>query len=535
MNRMTDAALTGMTRYIDDQISDIRYLYDTLFPDDHCQIDLWWGQAPDPTPSVRPTDHGDISRPETPGFIDRIHIGDRNAPVRYHVTLALPDPDAPTTQAEPLPRWYARYKLARAAFRLSPRAFEAIKFWRERSAERRRADRHEFDTAHRADVATPDDSTTHAKPPAALIGFHWLEVGGAENLAFDSVEWALEAGLRVFVVAQHDAPHRAANKLPDDPRVRFLRSDRYIPWNLLPDFFCNLAQRENITLTHNHHCASLYDSLPALTARCPQIKHLDSTHVVEFADGGFPRLSGVWSRHLDLHHVISRDLETFLRSHFDTPSKIALGRLLSDTSRSAEIPDPNLSAGQKTCRVAFVGRMVHQKRPVLVVDIMRALVRWGDRAGVAFEFDMVGEGPYRELCARMIRAYGLQGRVRLHQARVDVPVLLSKCDILLLPSSNEGLALVCYEAIEAGCLPITTDVGAQSELLPPELLVSRAPARTIRETVRAITRLLRDQALVDQVGAELHRKFDAVRNDPSARDVLMPIYRAACSDQSVGR
>jgi glycosyltransferase involved in cell wall biosynthesis len=41
--------------------------------------------------------------------------------------------------------------------------------------------------------------------------------------------------------------------------------------------------------------------------------------------------------------------------------------------------------------------------------------------------------------------------------RYDVPQLMQRADILLMPSIEEGFALVCAEAIGAGCVPLTSN------------------------------------------------------------------------------
>jgi glycosyltransferase involved in cell wall biosynthesis len=41
--------------------------------------------------------------------------------------------------------------------------------------------------------------------------------------------------------------------------------------------------------------------------------------------------------------------------------------------------------------------------------------------------------------------------------RTDVPELVRGCDVLLLPSVEEGFGLVCAEAIGAGCVPLVSD------------------------------------------------------------------------------
>lgn len=41
--------------------------------------------------------------------------------------------------------------------------------------------------------------------------------------------------------------------------------------------------------------------------------------------------------------------------------------------------------------------------------------------------------------------------------RADVPELMRQCDVLVLPSIEEGSALVCTEAIASGCVPLVSD------------------------------------------------------------------------------
>jgi len=63
-------------------------------------------------------------------------------------------------------------------------------------------------------------------------------------------------------------------------------------------------------------------------------------------------------------------------------------------------------------------------------------------------------------------------------------------DVLLLPSANEGVALVVYEAMAAGLLVMTTDVGGQAEVVTPHTGVL-LPADTPRD------------ALLDLIGEHL--------------------------------
>lgn len=525
------AAPVRRDRYIADEIEEIRFIHETLYPGRRLDVHLWTGGAPLPTPAVIDEDAG--YGPEVVGqnYLGQVIMGDAGS-VLPAKRLYLTIPDRPTKGdlAESYMPWAARPRKFRAIFGLSPMLFEHGKYRVERRNAARMQRNHDFrklTLSHRLSLPGKSALRDTDRAPAILIGFHWLEVGGAEKLAFDTVDWALDAGLRVFVIADRPGLQRSADKLPDDPRVHFLRTDRYLPRGLYPVFIERLIAQQNIVLTHNHHCTVLYECLPAIKANFPAVKNLDSTHIVEHADGGYPRISGVWSNFIDVHHVISADLKRFYNRNFQVPAKTRIGRLLAPEAREMTPDMPSIAAGAKTCRIAFVGRMVHQKRPVVAVRIMQALARWGRSQGIDFRFDIVGEGPYAEAVGYLIRRYRLRDRVQLHAAGADVPAILGKSDVLLVPSANEGLALVCYEAIAAGCVPVASAVGAQHEIVPEETLVPVAPFACVAQSVAVVQRLLTDQDFTDRVTTGMRARYDALRQEPLAREVLDPIYRAA--------
>lgn len=515
--------------YVYAQIEQINYIYETLFPDQALEIHAWWEKNPVTTPMVHEQTTHYWANMFVPSYIGQYHIGpERPTTKQVHVTIPSKAQTNAATDKEVA--WDARPSFFKALHRYTPLLAEDLKYL----VERRRAVKltKQLEALHKlpfgSGVLNPSAGARETpKDPAVLIGFHWLSYGGAEKLAFDTVDWALEQGLRVFVVADVKGPQPLIDKLPDDPRVTVLRMDCYVQRDLMSAFLVALIARENIVVTHNHHCIALYEALPAMQARCPNVVHIDSLHIVEHANGGYPRISGVWSNFLDYHHVISTDLKEFYHKNFRARRKVVLGRLLDDAQREMAPKPLRIKSGQKTARVIFVGRMMHQKRPILAVEIFRKLARWGQRNGVAFQFDLVGEGPYREAISSLVTAYGLGECIRFHDAGSDVPALLAQSDVLILPSTNEGLALVCYEAIEQGCVPISSDVGAQDELMPKALLVPWAPRRAVKYTVEAVKRLLRDSEHVADMQTQLHVRFAKLTAEPSAKDIISALYAKA--------
>ncbi len=460
------------------------------------------------------------------GYMDFGPDGEEGEEIAATIGAGVPRPLRPneTVPEKTAPDFSHRPALQRL-LRISPVLFEQLKYQYEMRARRLCPSRHSFNPLKRASrhpIGGPTPPRDTTKPPAILIGFHWLETGGAENLAFDCVAWARAVGLRVLVLAERADIHRQTHRLPED--VEFIRADAYLHPGHWFEFLETLIRAENICALHIHHNVRLYENLMRLKAVFPDLVTIDSTHIVEHQDGGFPRISGVWTNYIDHHHVISRALESFYLDRFNVSERVMLGRML-DSDETGTAPDLRLQPGQKSLRLAFVGRMVHQKRAPLAIAILQRLRKWAGTQGITLHLDMVGTGPYLDVVKRMIRKANLGQIVTLHPADSDVPALLGQADILILPSGNEGLALVCYEAVENGALPISTDVGGQEELGAEALLVPASPLACVRETVARIRRLMTEPAFLDACKTETLARYASLRADPTAQQVLGALYR----------
>ncbi|WP_306752275.1 glycosyltransferase [Paracoccus actinidiae] len=516
--------------YLTRQIQEARAIYETLFPTQHLHFILRLGNDPvwshpevtEGTHVPRASDLG----ADFLGCVERFGIRDDSPEVT--IRLSIPRPPLPHEIRQTATPWQPPARLG-FLFRTSPMAYEQVRYQAE-MLRKRRADRRKDKVAlplGEGSALIPRlEAPASDQRPAILIGMHWLEVGGAEKLGFDTVRWALAAGLRVFVVASVPAIQRLAQQLPDHSDVTFIRLDRYLPHHLWPRYVEKLARAQNIRAVHIHHCTPLYEALPMLRARLPWIRTIDSTHIIEYANGGYPRISGVWTNYLDVQHVISRQLADYVRGSFQAPaSRVRLGRML-DRAKIADRPLVlRMQSRQTSLHVSFIGRLFYQKRPVVVVEILCALDVWAQKNGVALMASMVGEGPYEATIRRLLARHGLADKVIQLPGDTDIPALLDRSDILLLPSNNEGLALVCYEAIGHGCIPISTRVGAHGELLPPDLLVSLTPRATVQETVAVIDRMWRDEEFLVRQKTGLEAAWTQLSTDPTAEEVLMPIYR----------
>lgn len=96
-------------------------------------------------------------------------------------------------------------------------------------------------------------------------------------------------------------------------------------------------------------------------------------------------------------------------------------------------------------------------------------------------FVVVGEGPLRAALEETIAAAGLQSNVILAGFRDDVPGLLARATLFVLPSHFEGLPNAVIEAMAAGLPVVATAVAGTPELVEEGvtgwLVPARAPAR----------------------------------------------------------
>jgi glycosyltransferase involved in cell wall biosynthesis len=154
--------------------------------------------------------------------------------------------------------------------------------------------------------------------------------------------------------------------------------------------------------------------------------------------------------------------------------------------------------------VGHVGRFVAEKNHGFLVEVAAAALKLDPRVWLL----LVGDGPLRGEIERRVGALGIGERVIFAGERDDVPAILGAAiDMLVFPSSHEGLGLVAIEAQAAGlpCL-IADRVPREADVVPA--LVSRlpleeAPALWARRAldIAAAPRMGRAEALAAVVGS----------------------------------
>jgi glycosyltransferase involved in cell wall biosynthesis len=316
------------------------------------------------------------------------------------------------------------------------------------------------------------------------VALHWLELGGAEKFAVDLIKALPKDRYAVYLTTDVPSENPWVAAIRDDVE-EILHFPEFLPGHMIGIFCEHFVRTRNVRLLHLNHSPRVYESLFHVRRFHPTLRVLQTLHIIELADnGGFPEWTlshfGVF---IDHHHVISRQLKDFLEQRWlissDDISLIRIGvdvrrfdpgsEQRGSVRRWFAIPDDAILIG-------FVGRLTRQKRPLEFVRMAKLLSdQWRlESREPPLHFILVGDGTLREEVEDAIDEMHFGRVVHLMGETSHTRCVYKDCDLIAMPSENEGLAIVTYEAM-AMCTPVFfTDVGGQSELLPREQLVGHA-------------------------------------------------------------
>lgn len=113
--------------------------------------------------------------------------------------------------------------------------------------------------------------------------------------------------------------------------------------------------------------------------------------------------------------------------------------------------------------VAFVGNLVSVKNVLVLPDLFARIA--SDFSG-SLKFWIVGDGKLRASLESAFSQHGFdQIRFFGNVPSADMPSIMNSIDLLVLPSLNEGLPLVCAEALRCGANVVGSDVGGIAEVI----------------------------------------------------------------------
>lgn len=115
-------------------------------------------------------------------------------------------------------------------------------------------------------------------------------------------------------------------------------------------------------------------------------------------------------------------------------------------------------------------------------------------------FVFVGDGHLRSSLESLAISLGIENKVEFAGWRTDVPVILRRSDLFVLPSLFEGLPLSLLEAMASGKAVVATDVDGTHDVVIDGTTGFLVPPKDPKTLARKIIDVLRDTQLREKFG-----------------------------------
>lgn len=184
----------------------------------------------------------------------------------------------------------------------------------------------------------------------------------------------------------------------------------------------------------------------------------------------------------------------------------------------------SLPAAGAPLRLVYIGRLAPGKG---IDEALEALSLLRGKARLV----LAGSGPDEAAFKLRARELGLGERVHFAGPAFgeDKARLLSRSDVLLLPSYSEGLPYALLEAMAAGVVPVVTPVGAIPEVVQDGVHGRIVPVRDAQALARAVAALGADRAQLARMSAACRRRIAAGYSIERLAGELAGVYGRVCA------
>lgn len=217
------------------------------------------------------------------------------------------------------------------------------------------------------------------------------------------------------------------------------------------------------------------------------------------------------------HYIaVSRDLAGWLQNTVGVPSrKVTQIYNGVDSVKFHPRSGPRVLIGpadfavDEVILIGSVGRLAHVKDfPTLIRAFKRLRELWPEGCS-RLRLVIVGDGPTRSECERLIAELNIGEQIWLAGDRSDVAELMRAMDLFVLPSLGEGISNTILEAMACGLPVIATEVGGNPELVAPGKTGTLVPVADPEKMAQALLAYVRDPARMTQEGQAARAEIEA--------------------------
>ncbi|MDC8446585.1 MAG: TIGR03088 family PEP-CTERM/XrtA system glycosyltransferase [Nitrosomonas sp.] len=312
------------------------------------------------------------------------------------------------------------------------------------------------------------------KPPLIVHVIHRLDVGGLENGLVNLINGMPDGRYRHAIICLEEYTDFRSRIKKNDVRVFALHKREGYDLRLYLKLFKLLRQLKP-DIVHTRNLAALEAQPVAAAAGIKRRVHGEHGRDMSDLEGKnlkYNLLRSTIYPFVDQFITVSKDLQKWLVNRLKvSPERITQiyngvdsERFSATLSQTIE-HSPEGFFAENAFVIGSVGRMEAVKDyPTLIRAFIRLLEAIPD-ARESLRLMIVGGGSSRSGCLEMVCKSGYEKLIWMPGERSDIPDLMQKMDLFVLPSLGEGISNTILEAMSCSLPVVATRVGGNVELI----------------------------------------------------------------------
>lgn len=326
----------------------------------------------------------------------------------------------------------------------------------------------------------------------------WVDFGGSDKGTIDWFRWLDRDRFAPSLITTQPSGNRRLKEIqPLAEEVWAL--PEHLAGPQFPGFIFDFIHTRGVRLLHIMNSRLGFELLPDLASLDHPPAVVVQLHVEESDRSGYVRY--VTTRYGNLVHaysVTSQHLAQAVQG-YDVPAHkihvIPTGvdadhEFNPERVRPCRDPDPG------TFRILFPGRLVEQKDPLLMVEVLGSVAARHDHVTV----DVIGDGSLDLAVRARVAELGLERKVCFHPPSADLAGWFASSDLLLMTSTFEGVPYVVYEAMAMKVPVVAPALPGNVELMDDTAGCLVEPRHNVAGYVDAVCRLIEDDGLRRRLG-----------------------------------
>jgi glycosyltransferase involved in cell wall biosynthesis len=332
----------------------------------------------------------------------------------------------------------------------------------------------------------------------------WIDYGGSDKNTIDWFRGIDRERFAPSLITTQPSPNRRLSEIEEFVEEIWVLPD-LMPTKDMPAFILDFLRSREVGVVHLMNSRLGFDLLPDIRSLPDPPGMVVQLHAEEADKSGYVRY--VTTRYDDFIDRFSLTMEDLARSVHEygvSPGKtrvIYIGVDAEDEFSPQKV-EPIEALPDGRMHILFPARLVHQKDPLLMVEVAAAL---RDR-GVSFQIHVLGEGELEDDVRTAIGGHGLEEEVLIHPPTSTPERWYAACDVMLLTSVFEGVPAVVFEAMAMEVPVVSPALPGNVELLGTGHDGLVEPRDSIEGYVAALAHLAEDQTYQATRGRELRER-----------------------------